>query len=119
MQKIETDLMALGTPEVPSSAIGEAVLRRLQALDQVAYIRFASVYRQFADIDELRREVEGLAIPETLRTTKDLANSNGLRRHLRYHRSWVKIPGEAARAQRESRSTAVPCTLTVPSALQG
>jgi transcriptional repressor NrdR len=63
VQKIETDLMALGTPEVPSSAIGEAVLRRLQALDQVAYIRYASVYRQFADIDELRREVEGLAIP--------------------------------------------------------
>src|SRR6478735_1829500 len=35
----------------------------LQALDQVAYIRFASVYRQFADIDELRREVEGLVVP--------------------------------------------------------
>ena len=42
---------------------GEAVLRRLQALDQVAYIRYASVYRQFADIDDLRREVEGLKVP--------------------------------------------------------
>jgi transcriptional repressor NrdR len=49
---------------VPSSAIGEAVLRELKALDEVAYIRFASVYRQFQDIDDLRREVEELrALP--------------------------------------------------------
>jgi transcriptional repressor NrdR len=45
---------------VPSSAIGEAVLRHLKDLDQVAYIRFASVYREFADLEDLRREVEGL-----------------------------------------------------------
>jgi transcriptional repressor NrdR len=37
------------------------VLRRLKELDQVAYIRFASVYRQFADIEDLRREVDTLA----------------------------------------------------------
>jgi transcriptional repressor NrdR len=57
---VESDLLALGTTEVPSTAIGEAALRRLKDLDQVAYIRFASVYREFADLEDLRREMEGL-----------------------------------------------------------
>jgi transcriptional repressor NrdR len=61
--RVEADLLALGTAEVPSSAIGEAVLRELKALDEVAYIRFASVYRQFQDIEDLRREVEELRAP--------------------------------------------------------
>jgi len=60
VQRVEADLLALGTTEVPSTAIGEVVLRHLKDLDQVAYIRFASVYREFADLDDLRREVEGL-----------------------------------------------------------
>ncbi len=59
--RVEVELLALGTDEVPSSAIGESVLRHLKELDQVAYIRFASVYRQFGDLDALRREVEGLS----------------------------------------------------------
>jgi transcriptional repressor NrdR len=59
--RIESGLMALGTKEVSSHEIGEMALSELKALDHVAYIRFASVYRQFADIDELRREVEGLS----------------------------------------------------------
>lgn len=58
---IEAELLALNLKEVPSGMIGETVLHHLKALDQVAYIRFASVYRQFADIDELRREVDTLA----------------------------------------------------------
>lgn len=61
--RIEAELLALGTKEVPSKAIGEAALRELKALDQVAYIRYASVYREFADIEDLRREMEGLAAP--------------------------------------------------------
>ena len=63
LQRIEAELLARGTTEIPSSVIGEAVLRELKALDEVAYIRFASVYRQFADLDELRREVEELRPP--------------------------------------------------------
>ena len=61
IQRVEGQLLALGTREVPSHLIGETVLRELKALDQVAYIRFASVYREFADLEDLRREVEGLA----------------------------------------------------------
>lgn len=60
INRIESDLLALGTVEVPSSEIGEHVLRELKELDHVAYIRFASVYRQFADIEDIRREVEEL-----------------------------------------------------------
>jgi transcriptional repressor NrdR len=63
LARIEAELLALGTAEVPSSAIGEAVLRELKALDEVAYIRFASVYRHFQDIEDLRREVEELRAP--------------------------------------------------------
>jgi transcriptional repressor NrdR len=63
LARVEADLMALGTAEVPSSAIGESVLRHLKELDEVAYIRFASVYRQFQDIEDLRREVEELRSP--------------------------------------------------------
>lgn len=58
---VETELLALGTTEVPSTAIGEIALRELKQLDQVAYIRFASVYRSFADLDDLRREMDVLS----------------------------------------------------------
>lgn len=63
LARIEAELLSRGTAEIPSSAIGEAVLRELKALDEVAYIRFASVYRQFQDIDDIRREVEELRSP--------------------------------------------------------
>lgn len=60
---VESAVMQMGTKEVSSAEIGESVLRELKATDQVAYIRFASVYREFADLEDLRREVEGLASP--------------------------------------------------------
>lgn len=70
--RVENDLRARGQREIPSEAIGEAALAELKAIDQVGYIRFASVYRQFADLDELRREVEELvgpdAVPERLKS---------------------------------------------------
>lgn len=70
ISRVEGELLALGTSEVPSSEIGEHVLRELKELDHVAYIRFASVYRQFADIEDLRREVEEL-------TGRDIAELTG------------------------------------------
>ncbi|MCS6840797.1 MAG: transcriptional regulator NrdR [Roseiflexus sp.] len=57
---IEAELMALDEPEVPSSLIGDMVMQRLRAIDDVAYIRFASVYRSFADIGKLREAVDEL-----------------------------------------------------------
>jgi transcriptional repressor NrdR len=57
---VESHLATLNLKEVPTDVIGEAVLKELKELDKVAYIRFASVYREFADIDDLRREVNTL-----------------------------------------------------------
>ena len=57
---IEAELQRLGRAEVPSSIIGEMVMERLRVLDRVAYIRFASVYRDFADIESFKQEVEAL-----------------------------------------------------------
>lgn len=52
--------MTSGEREIPSSMIGEWVMEELHSLDQVAYVRFASVYRCFQDIDEFRREISRL-----------------------------------------------------------
>jgi transcriptional repressor NrdR len=65
---IEATLQASGKAEVPASIIGEMVMDRLRELDQIAYIRFASVYRDFADIGELRTALEGLAATEARRS---------------------------------------------------
>ena len=46
--------------EGPSSMLGEWVMEELRALDEVAYIRFASVYRQFQDIEEFKSEIDKL-----------------------------------------------------------
>lgn len=46
--------------EIPSRAIGERIMNRLKVIDQIAYVRFASVYKQFRDIDELAKEITGL-----------------------------------------------------------
>jgi transcriptional repressor NrdR len=45
---------------MPSSEVGELVMRKLHELDEVAYVRFASVYRQFRDITDFMKEVKGL-----------------------------------------------------------
>lgn len=57
---IESELRNQFKNEVPSKKIGEMALERLKDLDQVAYVRFASVYRQFEDIDEFNRELREL-----------------------------------------------------------
>jgi transcriptional repressor NrdR len=57
---IESELYGMGTSEVQSEAVGELVMAKLRELDEVAYIRFASVYRNFADLEEMREEMEGL-----------------------------------------------------------
>ena len=58
--RIETMLQERGEKEVPSSVVGEAVMRELHKLDQVAYVRFASVYREFKDVNEFLRELQHL-----------------------------------------------------------
>jgi transcriptional repressor NrdR len=62
VDSIEDKLYQLGKNEVPSSFIGDLAMQGLKKLDHIAYIRFASVYREFADIGALKREVDTLAL---------------------------------------------------------
>jgi transcriptional repressor NrdR len=58
VEHIEEKLLNLGLREIPSARIGELVMRELKKLDKVAYVRFASVYRSFEDIDEFKTLVD-------------------------------------------------------------
>jgi transcriptional repressor NrdR len=58
VERIEEQLLNLGLREVASTRLGELVMRELKKLDKVAYVRFASVYRSFEDIDEFKTLVD-------------------------------------------------------------
>lgn len=60
VQDVERLLQESGEKEIPSTAIGEAILERLAPLDSVAYVRFASVYREFRDVSEFLQELPRL-----------------------------------------------------------
>ena len=61
VSQIEHILQSTGEREVPSLKVGELVMDQLKQLDQVAYVRFASVYRDFKDLNEFREEIDRLA----------------------------------------------------------
>lgn len=61
--RIKQKLRATGEREIPSRVLGECVMAELRQLDQVAYVRFASVYRSFQDLDEFRAEIERISSP--------------------------------------------------------
>ncbi len=61
LSQIKRVLQASGEREVPSRVLGEEVMRQLKAIDHVAFVRFASVYRSFQDLNEFRVEIERLA----------------------------------------------------------
>ena len=60
VRQIENEVYAQYFAEVPTTAIGDLVMEHLRQLDQVAYVRFASVYRDFRDVGEFTAAVEGL-----------------------------------------------------------
>jgi transcriptional repressor NrdR len=59
--RIEKRVQEMGETEIPSRIVGEEVMKELHDLDQVAYVRFASVYREFKDIDQFMDELKALA----------------------------------------------------------
>ena len=67
IDRIEEKLVQLAEREVPSDRIGELVMRELKKLDKIAYIRFASVYRNFADVDEFSDAIREVKRPRTTR----------------------------------------------------
>jgi transcriptional repressor NrdR len=60
LERIEDKLLNSGAREVPSSRLGELVMRELKRMDKVAYVRFASVYRSFEDVDEFRQLIRDI-----------------------------------------------------------
>ena len=60
MEQIQDELRNSGAREVPSTQLGELVMRELKRIDKVAYVRFASVYRRFEDVDEFRQLIRDI-----------------------------------------------------------
>jgi transcriptional repressor NrdR len=60
LERIEDKLLSSGAREVPSARLGELVMRELKRIDKVAYVRFASVYRSFEDVDEFRQLIRDI-----------------------------------------------------------
>jgi transcriptional repressor NrdR len=60
IDNLERDLKETGEKEIPSSVIGEKVMQALHELDEVAYVRFASVYREFKDVNDFFSELKSL-----------------------------------------------------------
>ena len=69
--RIQQRLRASGERELPSRQLGEWVVNELRQLDQVAFVRFASVYRSFEDVNEFREEIERLEKEPTAEDTRD------------------------------------------------
>ena len=60
LERIRDKLLSTGAREVPSTRLGELVMRELKRIDKVAYVRFASVYRSFEDVDEFRQLIRDI-----------------------------------------------------------
>jgi transcriptional repressor NrdR len=67
VDRIMQNLLALGVREVPARQIGDLVMEELYQLDQVAYIRFASVYRSFQDVEDFRNVIQEVQKPQRRR----------------------------------------------------
>lgn len=68
VDEIEAELYNMGKTEISSTLIGDLVMEKLKTLDHIAYIRFASVYREFADITALKEAVDSLVITQKERS---------------------------------------------------
>ncbi len=68
--KIINNIRQMGEREIPSRTIGEVVMTALKNVDQVAYVRFASVYRDFQDIKEFAQEISSLSLEKTPKKSK-------------------------------------------------
>ena len=98
--EIETQLSNAGRAEIPSRSIGELVMERLRDLDRVAYIRFASVYRDFRDIESFKEEVEALL--DTIQSSEESSQLSFLQedeliapgKRKRGRKPKKKLPGE-------------------------
>ena len=70
IDEIENEIFTLGEKEIPTSIIGEKVMKKLKDLDEVAYVRFASVYREFKDVNTFIDEIGKLLKTEKKTRTR-------------------------------------------------
>ena len=102
VRDVERELRARGEREVPSREIGELVTERLRVLDQVAYVRFASVYRQFQDVRRFKEELERLMEGGHV---EGVPSPAGVPRRIRARRrGTARGPGEGGPAARDGRA---------------
>ena len=76
IDEIENEVFAMGEKEIPTSVIGEKVMKRLKDMDEVAYVRFASVYREFKDVNTFIDEIGKLL--KTEKKARSKANAEKL-----------------------------------------
>ena len=108
--EVEQAVYGMNRAEIPASVVGELVMERLKALDHIAYIRFASVYRAFADVDELEQELEALKAgwrrpdvpPDQLALLPDATPTPNKPRVLKMRRSRNEPEDSSQRARRAS-----------------
>tara|TARA_B100000029_G_scaffold511536_1_gene605823 strand:+ start:1110 stop:1568 length:459 start_codon:yes stop_codon:yes gene_type:complete len=101
VDEIQSDLLRIGRAEVKASRVGEIAMERLKDLDPVAYLRYASVYRDFADLDMFLREIQAI---ETLEDETDLSSISQL----------ALIPNESAAPPKPKAKRGRRPTLSVP-----
>jgi len=70
IREIEAKVVEIGEKEIPSQSIGEIVIEKLQGLDQVAYVRFASVYKEFSDVAEFLDALKNLVSTKSQKNPK-------------------------------------------------
>ena len=102
IDEIQSDLLRIGRAEVKASRVGEIAMERLKDLDPVAYLRYASVYRDFADLDMFLREIQAI---ETLEPETDQSSISQL----------ALIPNESAAPPKPKAKRGRRPTLSVPS----
>ena len=102
IDEIQSDLLRIGRAEVKASRDGEIAMERLKDLDPVAYLRYASVYRDFADLDMFLREIQAI---ETLEPETDQSSISQL----------ALIPNESAAPPNPKAKRGRRPTLSVPS----
>ena len=97
VEEIEAELHHLGQGEVPSAKIGEMVMDRLRKVDRVAYIRYASVYRDFQDIESFERAVKDLREGNTQLALPEVAPAQPRMRRRRPPKATVQHPSSNRR----------------------
>ena len=78
IDEVERELFNSTEHEVTTHAVGEGVMSKLRKLDEVAYVRFASVYRQFKDLNEFMSELKGMLADDNVRAQVVRAQAAGV-----------------------------------------